>query len=368
MKNSVVLFSVKGAGIQTYTLQLANALAPFARVAYAIDIHDYETKYDAIDPRITLLKYRHPRLREIWGIAEFHRLAKEITKFQPNIFHLQGDGAWESLLLRFLPDIRVVNTIHDPIKHIDQRTYLNNWTMKDTVKRASGWVLHSEGLKKIFIESNRKRVNERRILIHPHGIYDYYCRYAMPSDNREKYILFFGKPRVNKGLDILLEAIDRINDRIPDWKIIMAGSGYDNHIQNTPLLKNSDRFIVHNRYIPDAEAADLFARSGMIVLPYRHGSQSGVLAMAAAFSCPVLATRVGNIPEILTDNIHALLFEPENTEELSRKLVDLATNKGLRTRLGKNLNNFAKSEWSWGQISENTLQFYQKVIDDQVSY
>lgn len=357
---SVVLFSVNGVGIQMYTLQLANALAPFARVTYAIDIRNYETRYDAIDPRITLLKYRHPRLREIGGVAEFHRLAKEIRKIQPDIFHLQGDGAWESLFLRFLAGIKIVNTVHDPIKHIDQRTYINNWTMKDAVKRASGWVLHSEGLKKVFIERNR--VNKENILIHPLGIYEYYCRYATPPSKRENSILFFGKPRVNKGLDILLEAFERVADQIPDWKIIMAGPGYEGHLQNSLLLKKNDRYIVHNRYISDAGASDLFSKSGIVVLPYRHGSQSAILAMAAAFSCPVLATRVGNIPEILTDNIHALLVEPENTEELSCKLLELATNEALRARLGKNLHTLAQHEWSWEQVAEKTLRFYQKII------
>lgn len=354
---SVVLFSVRG-GIETYTLQLANALAPIARVAYAIDTNKKKQVHNLIDQRVTLLEYRRPRLREPWGIIEIRRLAQEIKKFKPDLFHLQGDGVWESVLLRFLTNIPTVNTVHDPIKHIDQRTYLNNWTMKDAIKRSKGWVVHSDGLKKVLVERNK--ISEETILVHPHGVYDFYCNFAQPSSNKEKYILFFGELRVNKGLDLFLEAFEKVKDQIPEWRVMIAGRG--RLANNKSLEKVADRIKLHNRYITDAEAADLFSKAGMTILPYRHGSQSGVLALAAAFACPVLATRVGNIPEMLVDKKHALLVEPENVVELANGLVGIATDDSLRALLGDNLDKLARNEWSWTKIAKKTLQFYRQFI------
>lgn len=148
---SIVLYSIRG-GIETYTLQLANALAPIARVAYAIDRQKKEQIAKQVNPKVTLIEFNRPRLREVWGIFTMYDLSRKIIKFKPDIFHIQGDGVWESILLRFLNDIPIVNTVHDPIKHIDQRTYLNNWTMKDAVNRAKGWVVHGKQLKAIFIK------------------------------------------------------------------------------------------------------------------------------------------------------------------------------------------------------------------------
>jgi glycosyltransferase involved in cell wall biosynthesis len=358
---SVVLYSMRG-GVETYTLQLANALSSIARVAYAIDANKLALVDGYIDKRVTLLEYKRPRRRELLGVVEMKRLAGEIKRFKPDAFHLQGDGVWESVLLRFLTTVPVINTVHDPIKHVDQRTFLNNWTMKDAVGKSCGWVVHSEGLKKIFIERNQ--VGRERVLVHPHGVYDFYANYAQASSDKEKFILFFGRLRANKGADLFLEAFDKVKDQIPGWRVVVAGRG---SFANSKLYeKNRHRITFHNHYVSDAEAADLFSKAGITVLPYRHGSQSGVLALAAAFACPVLATSVGNIPEILTDRQHALLVEPGNIGALANGLVEIATNDKLRITLGNNLGILAHSEWSWKEIAEKTLQFYTQCIEKDV--
>jgi glycosyltransferase involved in cell wall biosynthesis len=309
------------------------------------------------------------------------KLAHRIQQFAPDIFHLQGDGLWESFLLRNLSNtVSVVNTVHDPVKHIDQNAFVNNWSMKDAIGRSVGWVVHSPMLKKIFLEKNP--VNEERVLVHPHGIYDYYLKYAAPSMEREKYILFFGALRFNKGPDLLLRAFSTIQDRIPDWRIIFAGRSplekklypfFLPNLRSAAKQKNINkllssysqvghRFEFRNRFISDSEAGSLFSKAGVVVLPYRHGSQSGVLALAAAFGCPVLATKVGNIPELLTDGKHALLVEPEDVTALAEALAAMLTNKEQREVLGKNLNRLAVNEWAWSKIAEKTMEFYNEIL------
>jgi len=97
-------------------------------------------------------------------------------------------------------------------------------------------------------------------------------------------------------------------------------------------------------------------------LPYRHGSQSAVLAIAAAFGCPVLATPIGNMAEIMEDGKHALFVEPDNEQALAEGLLRLAGDEELRTRLGKNLKELAQAEWSWDKIARQTVDFYEKII------
>ena len=354
---SVVLFSMRG-GVETYTLQLANALSSIARVGYVIDFNKRRQLAKGIDRRVVLLEYKRPRRRELLGVFEIKRIAREIEQFKPDLLHLQGDGVWEGILLRFLANIPVVNTVHDPIKHVDQRTWLNNWTMRDAIKRSCGYVVHGEELKKIFVEKNK--INDAKILVHPHGVYNYYCNYCVPSRNRKKNLLFFGALRKNKGVDLFLEAFVRVKDEIPDWNVVVAGLG--SLEQNVFFEANQERITSYNRYITDAEAAYFFASAGVVVLPYRHGSQSGVLALAAAFDCPVLATRVGNIPEMLRSRRDALLVEPSSVEALAGGVLEITKNDQLRMTLGENLGKLARSEWSWDDIAAKTLQFYRECI------
>lgn len=174
-----------------------------------------------------------------------------------------------------------------------------------------------------------------RILVHPHGVYDFYLNFVSRSQKKDNYILFFGALRINKGLDLLLEAFDQIKDKIPDWKVIIAGRG--DIAKFNYIKKNNSRVDIINRYIDDAEAAELFSNAGIVVLPYRHGSQSGILALAAAFYSPVVVTKVGNIPEIINNRKHALLIRPKDTEQLADALREIINNDDLRSMLGYNL-------------------------------
>lgn len=97
-------------------------------------------------------------------------------------------------------------------------------------------------------------------------------------------------------------------------------------------------------------------------MPYRHGTQSAVLALAAAFACPVLATRVGNIPEMLVNKQHALLVDPEDIHALANGLLEIATNDELRADLGDNLAEHARANWSWEEIAEKTVRFYRQCL------
>ncbi len=63
-------------------------------------------------------------------------------------------------------------------------------------------------------------------------------------------------------------------------------------------------------YIPFEDVPRYFAAADVLVLPYRHVSQSGVLFLALALGLPVVATRVGALPEVVRDGESALLVAP----------------------------------------------------------
>jgi glycosyltransferase involved in cell wall biosynthesis len=58
------------------------------------------------------------------------------------------------------------------------------------------------------------------------------------------------------------------------------------------------------------------------------------LLEAMSWGCAIVATRVGGVPEILTDGEDSLLVQPGDPDELERALVRLAGDARLRARLG----------------------------------
>ena len=355
---SVVLHA--GPGLDYYTFQLANSLSAIARVAYSVDAKQMERFGSAIDRRVTLLPFNRPRRRQLWGFQEMYRLSCDIRNFNLDVFHLQGDGLWESVLFRLLRETLRINTVHDPIKHIDQRTLLNNALMYDVIRQSKGWVVHSDGLKTILLD--RFLLSPDRVLVHHHGVDTYYSSFPTKKTLREKTILFFGNLRINKGADILLRAFYLIRDQISDWKIIIAGGGKGLEGKEDLIEQLDGQLIFLNHFIDDNAVGDLFSRSGIVALPYRHGSQSGVLAIAGAFGCPVLATTVGNMPEIMQDGKHVLFAEPDNIESFAKKLLVLAQDSELRVKIGEGLRTLANKEWSWDVIALKTIGFYERLL------
>ncbi len=347
-------------GFEDYTFHLVNALADRARVGYLIDVRQKERFGDALHRAILAVPFYRPRRRHVWGLGEMFRASRAIKRFEPDVFHLQGNGLWENLLLRMLGNLPVVNTVHDPILHIDYRNFLNSTFLRDAVQRADGWVVHSQGLKQTLL--NQFSVTADRILIHPLGIHDYYCRYVPANVQREKSILFFGEPRVNKGFDLLVKGFANIQGKLKNWKLIIAGKGSVAPELAAIIHNLGDRVIYQNRHMTDREVAALFAGAGIVALPYRHGSQSGVLGIAAAFGCPVLATPVGNMAEIMQAGKHAYFVEPDNEESLAEGLVYLADHAELRESLGKQLLQLARTQWSWEEIAGKTVDFYRRIL------
>jgi glycosyltransferase involved in cell wall biosynthesis len=98
------------------------------------------------------------------------------------------------------------------------------------------------------------------------------------------------------------------------------------------------------------------------VLPYLEASQSGVVPVAYAFGKPVVATRVGGLPDVVEHGQTGLLVPPGDSQSLARAVIDLLTDDARRRDMGARARRFAETELSWSRIGQRTLEVYQKVL------
>jgi glycosyltransferase involved in cell wall biosynthesis len=71
-----------------------------------------------------------------------------------------------------------------------------------------------------------------------------------------------------------------------------------------------------------------------VATPYIRATQSGVAHLAFTFGRPVVATAVGDLPEVIQDDVTGLLVEPDDAEGLANAIVKLLRNPALAARLG----------------------------------
>ena len=176
-------------------------------------------------------------------------------------------------------------------------------------------------------------------------------------DAEKRYLLFFGLIRDYKGLDLLLEAFEKIEDK--ELRLLVAGEFYNNKEQYYDILNRlGDRVVLHEGFVKDEEVKYYFSAVDALVLPYRTATQSGVTQIAYNFSLPMVVTRVGGLPEIVPDGKVGFVCEP--------------TVAGVREAIAKlyandSLQHFAehfpeeRKRFSWETMCDKLIEAYRSV-------
>lgn len=248
--------------------------------------------------------------RRIPGSARLRRAAR-LTQHVPDMLRYARRGAvhadvvhfqWlaiQQLDSRLLPrDKPLVLTAHDVLPRTaapGQRAgQAHLYRGMDAV------IAHSEhGARRLRDEVG---LDPARIHVIPHGplhdLTDAPANAALPPELTDPgdapVVLCFGLIRPYKGIDVLLDAWRRLaHPRAQLWIVGMPRMDIGAWRADSP-----PRVRWVPRFVSDAEAAAVFRRADLVVLPYREIEQSGVLYTALAFDKPTLVTRVGGFGEV----------------------------------------------------------------------
>ena len=142
-------------------------------------------------------------------------------------------------------------------------------------------------------------------------------------------LLFFGFVRPYKGVDVLIEAMAQLRRR--DVRLTIVGEfwqGLDATMARVEALGLSGIVDLVPRFVAEQAAAEYFGRADLLVLPYRHATGSGVVAMAVHYGKPVLASRVGGLEDVVLDGQTGYLVEPGSAQALAGR-IDRITSEEL---------------------------------------
>jgi glycogen(starch) synthase len=138
-------------------------------------------------------------------------------------------------------------------------------------------------------------------------------------------ILCLGRLVPDKGFDVALRAFARLDESLSGARMIMAGEGPDLH--NLEKLCRNLRIDGRVEFLGRVEPRDvpaLINRATMMVTPSRWQEASGGVNLEAAqMGRPVVATRVGGIPELVEHERTGLLVENENVDEMAEAISTL---------------------------------------------
>ena len=148
-----------------------------------------------------------------------------------------------------------------------------------------------------------------------------------------RYILFLGRLRQKKGVYDLVRAFARIRSEFPDVSLVLAGDGELDEVGQLAAELGVADAVRLTGWVEDDAKQRLLSGAEVLALPsYFEGLPISILEAMAA-GVPVIASRVGSIPEALEDGRCGVLFQPGDVDALADGLKSLLENSCFASML-----------------------------------
>jgi len=125
--------------------------------------------------------------------------------------------------------------------------------------------------------------------------------------------LFVGQLEPYKGLNVMLAALKSLPSGLP-WRLTIVGEG---PMMNALRRERDSRVLLRGRLAPDDVALAMSGADAFIMPSLCEENAPMVIAEAFASGLPVIASRIGGIPEMIEDGATGMLFEPGQVEDLA---------------------------------------------------
>ena len=353
-------------GISHYTTLLCRALAEQHDVRFFALSRQYpgflfpgKTQIDESD---TAFQVPHEATIDSINPFTWFSTAIKIARYKPDLvlfswwnpFFAPAFGTI-ARLARWFGRARSCFICHNAIPH--ERSPVDRMLLWYAFSSADAFIAHS-GQDADDLRSFRPHATVHQ---NPHPTYVIFAPEEAPSTDEAKrslglegkrVLLFFGFVREYKGLKFLLEAMERLGPD-DDYHLVIVGEFYDDPEIYREALQRLDargQVTLVDRYVPNEDVPAYFLASDLVMVPYISATQSGVVQVAYGFLKPVVATRVGGIPEVVVDGGTGYLVPPRDAEALASAVRDyFASGKQESFRQAIAAEN---EKYSWGRMIE----------------
>lgn len=342
MKNVLIVATTSYAGMGPYVSEIVNSFYTSDNVYYFF--RDYEDSFfkKNIKTELQNKSVFYKRTNSKWN--KIKDLCSNKYAYHNDILRLCSK--WDVALVHFINNpgskalvrdlkrqgVECVSTVHDLHPHEIKKIWYKTLRWKIMHKKLRENLEHSESLitnSKEQYQELKEQYPQKEIFFHsfPSLITETIkVGKDIPNElkqNKNKYILFFGRIEEYKGLYLLYKVFSENNELNNNYTLVIAGKGEVTFLKGD-VVKN---VIIINRYIKDEEIKYLYENASCVVYPYISATQSGVLSIAFYFGVPTLVSDVPFFAGIVNDlNDKRMVFKNGDMTDLANKLIAILNN------------------------------------------
>ena len=182
-------------------------------------------------------------------------------------------------------------------------------------------------------------------------------------NSQRPLLVFVGRLSFQKGLDILMDAVDKF-ETDPGFDLAIAGKGeLSEWLKERHAKLGRSKIVKILGLVTDSEKLWLYENATAVVIPSRFEGLPTVLLEAMYSSCPVIMSDVNGLGGLVTESNSGLSTLPENPEILSKMMHEIANSEREQLSIWGNNGFETSKKYLWSSVTENILQVYKRVLE-----
>lgn len=186
---------------------------------------------------------------------------------------------------------------------------------------------------------------------------------AAPSEVVSPRVLFVGRFTMHKGIGTMIGAIPRVLKAVPEVRFQFTGRLPAQFHDWFAQMGEAREHLDFLGYVPEERLPVLYSEATVAVVPSLYDSFPFSVLEAMAAGAPIVASRVGGIPEAIADGEEGVLVAPGSPEALANAIIGLLNDPERRRRLGARARERATTEFTWAKAARTTLEMYRRAVE-----
>jgi glycosyltransferase involved in cell wall biosynthesis len=378
-------FSSGRGGIGTYTFALAQGLSKAGEEVVVIsrsEVKEEEYKDGSvlvcrIPPICFSVPFLHTYLNIFgYSLAVHRKLKKVIQEKGSEIVEAPEYRAEAFFFSRTKKRIPLVVRLHTP--HIvteevtgikpDSYSRIVRWMEKETVAHADLVTSPSRSLAELCQD---KMQVKKSFSVIPNPIdTSRFIRKGYRDRLSTQVILHVGKFQDLKNTKVLIQALPEVLKKFPQAKLRLIGSdtltgpcrsSYRQMVEGLAHELGVRDKVEFSDMMPRKELLEHYQQARLTVVPSLFENFPFTCLEAMSCGCPVIASNVGGLPEMIEDGVSGFLFQPDNKKELAEKIVALLSDPALAESMGNEAAIRVRRYYSQEVIIPQVLNVYRQL-------